>query len=110
MRVAAAIWFLFAAILALAFVRELGQSDKSPAALLLGGGFGITSAWLGWQLWRTPSLPIVIVSVCVAVFLTFIWLVALVGGSFDSLWAGVVPVLCAAAAGLALGARAGRGT
>jgi hypothetical protein len=108
MRAAAAIWFLFASVLLAVFVGALGQSDQGPASLVLAAGVGVTSAWLGWQLWRNPSLPIVIVSVCVAGFVVFLWLVAMVGGSFNSLWAWLVPLLAAAAAALALSSRAER--
>jgi hypothetical protein len=93
----------------LVVVGGLGQSHENAASLVLIAGIGLTSAWLGWQLWRAPSLPIVIVSVCVAGFVTFLWLIALVGGSFVSPWAWIVPLLCATAAVLALGSRAGRG-
>jgi hypothetical protein len=105
MRSAAAIWFLFAAVLLLVFLRELSE-DRGPGVLLMVGLFGLTSAWLGWQLGRAPSLAVVIISVCVAAFIVFLWLVVLVEGRIGSPWALVVPLLAGSAALLALMSRA----
>jgi hypothetical protein len=105
MRAAAAIWFLFAAVLLLVFLRELSE-DRGPGVLLMVGLFSLTSAWLGGQLWRAPSLPVVIISMCVAAFIVFLWLVVLVEGRIGSPWALIVPLLAGSAALLALMSRA----
>jgi hypothetical protein len=105
-RVAALIWFLFGGVLLLALVAEL-VDERRPASLLIALVFGVTSVWLGRRLWQQPSLPVVVIAACVAAFVVFIFLVALVQGRVGGMpWSLLVPLMAAAAGLLPLGSRA----
>jgi hypothetical protein len=105
MQAAATIWFVFATVLLLVFVGELGDEPRA-GVLLITGTLGLASAWLWRRLTRGPSLSVVVISVCVAAFVVFLWLVAAVEGSGGWPWGLAVPLMAGAAAFLALKSKA----
>lgn len=104
-RGAALLWFGFAALMFAIFLDEI-MDEQRPGSLFIAATFGVTSAWLGRGLWRGPSFAVVVISVCVAAFVTFLFLIPLVDGSATSLWILAIPLMPAVAAILALMSKA----
>ena len=78
------------------------QDERPPVVLLIAGVFAATSATLGLGLWRRPSYTLAVISVCVAAFLAFLYVIVWVAGSLGSPWTLLLPLMPGAAAILTL--------
>ena len=74
----------------------------TPVVLFIPGAFSVTSAALGLGLWRFPSYTLAVISVCVAAFLAFLYVILWIDGSLGSPWTILFPLMPGAAAILTL--------
>ena len=106
MRSAAVIWLAFAVLMAAVVVVAIGDG-RPPVVHFIAATFGVASAALGLGLWRRPSFTLAVISVCVAAFLAFLYVIVWVDGSLGSPWTILFPLMPGIAAILTLMSLAG---
>ena len=98
LRVAAGIWFLFAFVMASAFVNELLEGDAP--SMVLGAATTPACAWIGYRLLRRFSRDIAVIAACVSAFFALFILVGIVGGNLQPFPPGLIAITLVALAGV----------
>jgi hypothetical protein len=99
-RVSAGAWFLLALVLLSTFANEL-RGEVRGTVLFMAATLGISAGWIGYRLWRRPSRVAAVISACLAGFLLFLAVVAVLQGAVGRPpWGILIPVLLVAFAAL----------